>query len=507
MPCLAAYNAPVMKSPCRTAILLVFSLAVAQTTSAADQWREVKSAHFTITSNASEGSAKTIAWQLEQIRSAISTLWPWAKVDLNRPLAIFVVKDENALKALAPMYWERKGGVRPATFWAAGVDQNYLAIRTDVEAENKLNINPYVSSYFSYVSLVLQQSLARPMPLWFSRGLAGVMSNTILRDSKIMLGPLIPWHLERLRNGARPTVQALVTTTNRSPELLRDDGMATFDATAWALVHYLMFGEQGARWERLDRFTQLVAQGTEADAAFRETLGPPEDLNNPLRIYISRNLFSFRQVNVDASVKRDGFTVRVLSPGEAAARQALLHVALRRPEEARKAIEDARKGQAGADAFAAEALLLDAEGKDDEAMAAYARAVEAGTTQPYAHYRLASLMWRSDASKETLVRIEQILNKAIALNNRYAAAYAMLGEARSVLGVGVPMSMVLRAISLEPAEPHYRLTAASVLRNERKYDEALKHAQAALSLADGEDERRRATEMIAALNKAKGLGG
>ena len=38
------------------------------------------------------------------------------------------------------------------------------------------------------------------------------------------------------------------------------------------------------------------------------------------------------------------------------------------------------------------------------------------------------------------------------------------------------------------------------------YDEALKHAQAALSLSDTEDERRRATDMIESLTKAKGGG-
>ena len=82
----------------------------------------------------------------------------------------------------------------------------------------------------------------------------------------------------------------------------------------------------------------------------------------------------------------------------------------------------------------------------------------------------------------------------------------MLGEARSQLGIGDPIGMVLRAISLEPAETHYRLSAANVLRHERKYDEAMKHAQAALSLADTEEERRRATEMIATLTTPKGEG-
>ena len=427
---------------------------------AADQWREVKSAHFTVTSSASEGSAKTIAWQLEQIRSAIATLWPWAKVDPNEPLAIFVVKDEIAMKALAPMYWERKGGVRPATFWVGGPDQNYLAIRTDVEAEDQLNINPYVSSYFSYISLILQQSVARPLPLWLSRGLAGVMSNTVVRDAKIMVGPPIPWHLERLRERGRISVPALLKITRTSREVLDSETLSTFDAASWALVHYLMFGENGTQWPRLDRFAQMVAGGTDPDVAFRETLGSAEEIDGRIRVYVSRSLFTFREVRVDVSVKREGFTVKPLTAAEAASRQALLHTAMRRPVEARRAIDEARKAGPAPDTFVAEGLLLDAGGNADAAQAAFASAVAADTTQPYAYYRLASLMWRTQVDREALGRIEQLLSRAIALNSRYAAAFAMLGDARSALGIGEPMGLVLRAIALEPGEPHFQLTAA-----------------------------------------------
>ena len=97
------------------ALFLVFLVTAVARAEAADQWIEVKSAHFTLTSSASEGATKTLAWQLEQIRSAISVLWPWAKVDLNKPLSVFVVKDETSMRAMAPSYWEQKGGMRPAT--------------------------------------------------------------------------------------------------------------------------------------------------------------------------------------------------------------------------------------------------------------------------------------------------------------------------------------------------------------------------------------------------------
>ena len=69
---------------------------------AADEWIEVKSAHFTVVSNASERSTRKLVWQLEQVRSATAALWSWAKADLNKPLSVIVLKDENSMRALAP---------------------------------------------------------------------------------------------------------------------------------------------------------------------------------------------------------------------------------------------------------------------------------------------------------------------------------------------------------------------------------------------------------------------
>src|SRR5690349_2662702 len=106
---------------------LVFStlLLSALPSAAADQWTEMKSAHFTVTSNAGKGPTGTLAWQLEQMHSEIAVLWPWAKLDLNKPLVVFALKDEASLKALAPVYWERKNGGNMASVWVSGYDRTF----------------------------------------------------------------------------------------------------------------------------------------------------------------------------------------------------------------------------------------------------------------------------------------------------------------------------------------------------------------------------------------------
>jgi hypothetical protein len=45
---------------------------------AAGKWIEIKSLNFTVVSADSESATRTIAWEFEQIRAAVQTLWPAA---------------------------------------------------------------------------------------------------------------------------------------------------------------------------------------------------------------------------------------------------------------------------------------------------------------------------------------------------------------------------------------------------------------------------------------------
>ena len=129
--------------------------------------------------------------------------------------------------------------------------------------------------------------------------------------------------------------------------------------------------------------------------------------------------------------------------------------------------------------------------------------MDAGTGDPYAYYRLACLLWRGEVEHDTLVRVEQLLSQAIRLNTRFASAYSMVGEARAALGSGDPMAMVLRAIALDPGEPHYYFAAANVLWRQDKIDEAIQQAKKGQALADTDEERRRAADLLDRLARAK----
>ena len=382
-------------------------------------------------------------------------------------------------------------------------DAHYLVLRTDVEVEQQGTINPYITAYASYIGLVLDQSLSPDVPLWFRRGFTGVISNTIVRDDHVLFGAPIPWELKILNERPLLTLPKLLSVTRQSPEAKEADKRDVFDAEAWAFVHFLMFGDEGARADKLNAYVKLVSTGTDAAKAFAESFGPVEALQGPFRVYFQRSIFSFRRINLDVSVERERFPVRPIPPAESASIRALFHAAMRRPVESRAAIAEARKADPKAPgSYVAEGLLADQDNKVDEAKAGYRKSAELGSTSAYAYYRLAQLTWQPNASREVFIEIEQALTKAVELNTRYAAAYAWLGETKAFLGTGESVGLIRRAIVIEPNEARHRLRLAGVLLRQGKPAEARIEAQAALTLADSDEERRDAERLVESATKA-----
>ena len=258
-----------------------------------------------------------------------------------------------------------------------------------------------------------------------------------------------------------------------------------------------MFGEEGVRSDKLSAFASMVSGGKDPAVAFAETLGTVESLAGPFRLYYQRPIFSFRRIKVDVSVERERFPVRPLTPVESASLRAMFHAATGRPVEARAAVAEAKKATPNcADCYVVEGMLADSEDKDAEAKAAFAKASELESTNAYAYYRYASLLWQPNTPRDVLVEVEKQLAKAVQLNNRFADAYAWLGQVRATLGTGDGLGLIRRAITLEPLDPAHRIRAAQVLLRQGKAVEAQTDAQAALALATDDRTKREAQSLL-----------
>lgn len=480
--------------------LLVVSSFGERPSAAAENWFEIKSPNFTVWANANDRATRTVVLQLEQIRHVAKNLWPWIQVDLPKPMVVLALKDEPSMKMMAPSYWEVKGGVRPVSVWVTAADRHYIAIRTDTRSRDDVMVNPHSSAYFSYANLILSSSFEVAPPLWLTRGLAGVWSNTLVRNDDVIVGAAIPWHLERLRERRLP-LKTLLDADRRSSVLRNDEEMRAFDAYAWGFVHYLVFGDEGVHAPKLNAFIVALKNGRAPNDAFAATIGSIEEYERNFITYVNRSLFSAARVRVDVGLDRERFPARPLSPVESAVAKASFHVAMRRPAEARALLDQALALDAQSSAaVSVEAMMLDRGGNVDGARAAYARAVELGTNEPYALYRwsMLNIAASDDITRE---RIEQSLGKAVELSPSFAAAHASLAEVRAILKRPSPtiVTHMQKAVSLEPSNPWHRIIASRVLARLNSPEEARKAAESALKLADDDPAARKEAGRILAL--------
>ena len=490
-----------MRLPSRAVAFLAAVLAAsAAPAPAADRpWVEIKSPHFTVATNGTEAEGREVAWQFEQMRAALQKLWPWAKLSTDKPVLVLAARDEATLKVLVPEFWE-KGREPIVSIHSEGRDRHYLAMRADTRMSDDVRMNPYFDIYRGYLHVVLSSSFERPLPLWLSRAMSELFGNLRVREKDVFLGRMIPWHMLRLKKVQLIPLDALMGADRKSPHFQEGDTRRTFDAQSWALLHYLLFADQGRHAAQVNRYITLLKQGTNKDAARSEAFPDPVVLEKGLSKYLHSVGIPFTRLDVDVDIARERFPSRALPPAESAAMRATFHVAMRRPSEARALIQEARVADPNTPAaYDAEGLLADLENKDDQAAAAYAKAADLGSTSFFTWYRNAQFAHGSGA-EDRLVRMEKSLQRAVELNPEYADGFSFLADTKLSLGrTEEAVGLARRAITMEPGGSYHHGTLARVLAEQAKPAEALAEAQRAIDLARADwevDNARKVLEYV-----------
>jgi len=480
-------------------LTLVLTLGVFFTTTAAsaadDKWVEVKSAHFVVITNGNERSARNLAWQFEQIRSAIEIGWPWARVQLDRPIVVIGAKDEATMKALVPQYWETRGSVRPASVFTTAADRHYIAVRSDVRLDDTPGINPYRSSYWTYSLLTFDAAYERELPLWFRIGLAEILSNSIVRDDEIQFGRQIPWHTEALQLG-RLRLAELIALDTSSPYYTSGSTRERFDAQAWGVMHFMLFGLGDKGATGVNTLAQLLLDGKSSSDAIQQVFGSVDALEQAYLQYQKKPITNYARLKIQQNVISKDFPVRTISPSDALTMRAGLHVAMNRIEDARALIVESRKAESvNAGSYDVEALLFDRNRQSAEARTAYAKAVELNSQSFYSHYRAAST--DIETAGPAAAGLEKQVRRAIALNEAYSPSYSLLANIllRSNQATGA-LEPAVMAVRLDQRDPFSRLTLARVYWSLSRQAEAMGVARSGLSLARTDQQRAAAKELI-----------
>ncbi len=369
-----------MRQPiaCVTAVLA--ALAAGGAAGAERPWLEVETPHFKVAGNAGEGELRDLAWQFEQVRAVFRALWPWARGGQERPFVVLAVRDEKALRDLAPAYWDRHGSARYAALYVSARDADYVALRTDVDMRDSVRVNPYKLAFEGYADNVLVRHFRTRIPLWYREGLAELFGNVLVRDKDVEIGRVIPWHLaelsgfstrsldarRELRPGAPATIDLLplprlMAVTRDDPEIGSQAARWRFTAQSWAFVHFLMFGEGGAHRPRFNRLIDLLRAGVPQDEAVPQALGDVSALERAYRNYVSARSYQFLRVDADVEVKKDRWVARPLAAPAADALRGRFRAAIESPQPSSVPVErrgaDAPPNAAGSPALSAEELI------------------------------------------------------------------------------------------------------------------------------------------------------
>jgi len=303
-----------------------------------DRWVEVRSAHFTVRSDAGGAAAARVARRFESFRAALRQLWPWARVDPAEPIAVYAARSEASLRELLPSFWDETPGGRPAGVFLSRGGRSIVVLRTDVPVPRPGEGSPFHVLYHEYTHLVLDLNF-ESLPPWLHEGLAEFLGATMIEGDGIEIGRPIPSHLLLLRERRLMPTADLLGVSRSSPGYSEGDRASLFYAQSWALVHCLMeaWPEGGGR---IGEYLELRRDGVDDDEASRRVLGDPRELHRTLEGYV-RGRIHHRRLSVRLRTADEPSAARVLSPPEVLATRGELLLVAERETQARLLFERA----------------------------------------------------------------------------------------------------------------------------------------------------------------------
>lgn len=262
---------------------------------AKDTWTSVRSKNFLLIGNASEKEIRQVGMRLEQFREVFSRLFPRLNFSAPVPTTVIVFKSDSAYRPFKP-------NANTAGYFQAGSDVNYITLTTEVHGER----DPFNVIFHEYTHLLVNNTIGN-VPVWFNEGLAEYYSSfSIANDQNFVLGRPIAPHVFLLRDSKMLPLRTLFQVDQHSPYYNERDKQSVFYAESWALVHYLVLGNEGKRRTQLGKFITLLNTNKPMEQAFQEAFQVSfEIMEKELREYIKRDRYPITSGHFDVRLEVD----------------------------------------------------------------------------------------------------------------------------------------------------------------------------------------------------------
>lgn len=451
--------------------------------SAKDTWITVRSKNFSLVGNANEKEVRQVAARLEQFREVFTHLLPRMKFTSPVPTTVIVFKSDSSYRPFKPVADGKV--VEVAGYFQSGRAANYITLTTEKQQEN-----PYATIFHEYVHLLLNNSLGKTsVPPWFNEGVAEFYSTFDIEDDrKVYLGNLVNYHLGLLRSAQLLPLDKLFAVDYYSLERSKHNSRGLFYAQSWALIHYLIQGNEGKRRNQLGVFLGLLRKNTAVEKAFREAFQTDyAGMQRELKDYTQRSsyrgqIFTFeKKLEFDSEMKS-----AFLSEAEAQAYLGDLLYHIHRLNDAKTKLQQALALDPDlAMAHASLGMVFLEQKKFAEAKEELKAAVARNSTNYLAHYYYAYALSREHMTEGQLVQsfpadsvttMRAQLLKAIELKPDFPESYNLLAFVNLVTGeqLDESISMIKRAVALSPGSEEFLFVLAQLYMRKQDFEGAQK---------------------------------
>jgi tetratricopeptide (TPR) repeat protein len=439
--------------------------------SAAPEWTEVKSPHFSVVTDAGEKRGRDVALRFEQMRAVFGSLMAVAKVNLPVPLQIVAFRNTKELRQFAPL-WNGKP-TQMAGLFQAGPDRGFIMLDMSVE-------NPWEVVFHEYGHQLLHGNVQEPMDPWFDEGFAEYFSSIEVDGKQARVGKVTEDTYRSMEyTGIMKVSDLLRVQQNSSVYNESGDHRTSFYTTSSFMVHYLYDNQ----WiSKLGKYFGLVKQdGKTPDDAFQQAFGvTPQQFDKQLRQYATSGQFRYHVLPAPAGLASDSFNSKSFPDLDLRVLMADIHLhSTDYQEKARTEFEEVLKADPG-NAGALRGLGYACLRKQDfeHAREYFGKAVERDANDPWVLYYSAMFLKQEHGEGfgirgESAAIMQKRLEKAVELNPEFADAYSLLGSAYMIEGKNEEsLKALIKAINLNPQNEKYRLNAANVYMNMRQFDKA-----------------------------------
>jgi tetratricopeptide (TPR) repeat protein len=261
-----------------------------------------------------------------------------------------------------------------------------------------------------------------------------------------------------------------------------------FYAESWALVHYLIQGNEGKHLHKLSRFLDLLLKNTAVETALRDALQTDyAGLEKELKAYIQRSSYRINVATFEKKLEFDSqLQTAPLTDAEAQAYLGDLLYHTQRAEDASQKLQQALLLDPNLPiAHASLGMVRMAQKNFVEAKQHLAKAVEGNSQSYLAHYYYAFALSREGMTEGELVAgypaetahlMRTELQKAIELNPGYPESYHLLAFVNLVTGQNLDESIQLikKALALSPGSEEYLFVLTQVYLHKQDFEAARK---------------------------------